>query len=107
MAYLQVADGGNTLKTWRVAAYTLDKQLQTANKVRSSSLGVGWQDNNSLLKSSLLQNVTQNLNFDRFYGMSQATEDGYGIWKMEWLGGSLEIVASKLTKYKLDVVAVQ
>jgi len=41
MAHPQVADGGNGLKVWRVAANILNKQLWTAAKGWSSSLG-GW-----------------------------------------------------------------
>jgi hypothetical protein len=38
----QVADGGYGLQTWRVAANILTKQSLTADKGRSSSLGV-WR----------------------------------------------------------------
>jgi hypothetical protein len=37
----QVADGGNTLQVWRVAANILNKQSQTADKGWLSSLGIG------------------------------------------------------------------
>jgi hypothetical protein len=36
----QVVDGGEGLQVWRVAANTLNKQSQTADKGWSSSLGV-------------------------------------------------------------------
>jgi hypothetical protein len=36
-----VADGGDDLQIWRVAANILNKQSQTANKGWSSTLGVG------------------------------------------------------------------
>jgi hypothetical protein len=47
MARPQVADGGNTLQVWRVAANILNKQSRTADKRWSSSLGVGRGANNS------------------------------------------------------------
>jgi hypothetical protein len=43
----QVADGGNGLQIWRVAANLLNKQSGTAGKGWSSSLGVGGGANNS------------------------------------------------------------
>jgi hypothetical protein len=47
MACPQVANGGNALQIWRVAAKILNKQLRTADKGWSSSLGVGCGANNS------------------------------------------------------------
>jgi hypothetical protein len=41
MARPQVADGGNTLQVWRVAANILNKQSRAADKGWSSSLGLG------------------------------------------------------------------
>jgi hypothetical protein len=43
-----VVDGGDGLQIWRVAANILNKQLWTADKGCSSSLGVGrWANNSS------------------------------------------------------------
>jgi hypothetical protein len=47
MARPQVADGGDALQVWRVAANILNKQSQTADKGLSSSLGVGCGADNS------------------------------------------------------------
>jgi hypothetical protein len=47
MARPQVADGGDGLQVWKVAANTLNKQSRTADKGWSSSLGVGRGANNS------------------------------------------------------------
>jgi hypothetical protein len=47
MSRPQVADGGDGLQMWRVAANVLNKQSRTANKGWSSSLGVGSGANNS------------------------------------------------------------
>jgi hypothetical protein len=47
MARPQVADGGNGLQIWRVAANILNKQSRTVDKGWSSSLGVGLWANNS------------------------------------------------------------
>jgi hypothetical protein len=41
MARPQVADGGDGLQIWKVAAKMLNKQSRTADKGWSSSLGVG------------------------------------------------------------------
>jgi len=41
MACPWVVDRGDSTQTWRVAANTLNKQSQTADNGRSSSLG-GW-----------------------------------------------------------------
>jgi hypothetical protein len=49
MARPQVADGGDSLQIWRVGANISNKQLQTADKGWSSSLGVGHGANNSSL----------------------------------------------------------
>jgi hypothetical protein len=46
MARPQVADGGDSLQFWRVAANILKKQSRTADKGWSSSLGVGRGANN-------------------------------------------------------------
>jgi hypothetical protein len=46
MARPQVVDGGDSLQFWRVAANILNKQLRTANKGWSFSLGVGRGANN-------------------------------------------------------------
>jgi hypothetical protein len=47
MARPQVADGGNTLQVWRVAANIFNNQSRTADKGWPSSLGVGRGANNS------------------------------------------------------------
>jgi hypothetical protein len=47
MARPPVADGGDGLQIWRVAANILNKQSWTADKVWSSSFGVGRGVNNS------------------------------------------------------------
>jgi hypothetical protein len=43
----QVADGGNGLQIWRVAADILNKQSRTVDKEWSSTLGVEHGTNNS------------------------------------------------------------
>jgi hypothetical protein len=47
MARPQVADGGDGLQIWRLAANILNKQSRTADKGWSSSLGVGRGAKNS------------------------------------------------------------
>jgi hypothetical protein len=46
MARPQVADGGDGLQIWMVAANILNKQSRAADKGWSSSLGVGRGANN-------------------------------------------------------------
>jgi hypothetical protein len=41
IAHPQVADGGDSLQIWRVAAYILSKQSRTADRGWSSSFGFG------------------------------------------------------------------
>jgi hypothetical protein len=50
MACPQVAEGGDGLQIWRAAANILNKQLWTAHKGWSSSLGVGRGANNAKSK---------------------------------------------------------
>jgi hypothetical protein len=47
MACHRVADGGDGLQIWRVAANVLNKQLRIADKEWPSRLGVGRGANNS------------------------------------------------------------
>jgi hypothetical protein len=47
MAHPRVSDGGDHLQIQRVAANILNKQLWTADKGWSSSLGAGHEANNS------------------------------------------------------------
>jgi hypothetical protein len=49
MAHPQVADGGDALQIWRVAASILNKESQTAYKGWSSNLGFVHGANNSSL----------------------------------------------------------
>jgi hypothetical protein len=48
MAYPQVVDGRDGLQIWRVAANIVNKQLKTAIRGWSSSLGVRKEANNSV-----------------------------------------------------------
>jgi hypothetical protein len=66
MARSQVADGGEGLQIWRVAANILNKQSRTADKVWTSSLGVGRGANNSPPENrNTLRNVTKGLGIGR------------------------------------------
>jgi hypothetical protein len=59
----EAATGGDGLQIWGVAVNMLNKQLQTADKGLSSSLGVRQGANNLLLKknskTSMLCNIIQ------------------------------------------------
>jgi hypothetical protein len=57
MARPQVADGGEGLQIWRVAANTLHKQSRTADK-GCSNLGFRRGFNSLSYKTSTLRNVT-------------------------------------------------
>jgi hypothetical protein len=62
MARPRDTDGGGGLQIWRVTRNILNKQSPTADKMWSSSLGVGRRVNNSSpLKTDLLRNVAQGL----------------------------------------------
>jgi hypothetical protein len=62
MARPQVADGGDGLQIWRVAANILNKQSRTDDKGWSSSLGIGRGANNSSpLNISLLRKFIRSL----------------------------------------------
>jgi hypothetical protein len=74
MARLQVADRGNGLQIWRVAANILKKQLRTADRGWPSSLGVGW---------GCCEVRTRASKMDGFSGTTQAPEKGYEVWHVE------------------------
>jgi hypothetical protein len=62
MARPQVANGGDGLQIWRIAANILNKQSLIADKGWSFSLGVGHRANNSPpYKISLLRKITRSL----------------------------------------------
>jgi hypothetical protein len=75
----QVADGGDSLQIWRVAANILNKQSLTADKGWSSSLEVG-RTTPQCKKISLLRNVTKSLKLEK---MTYATENVHAIWYVE------------------------
>jgi hypothetical protein len=60
-------DEANDLQKWRAAGCILKKQSQAGNMGLSSSLRVGWGANNS---SCLLENITQDIGLDVFFGMT-------------------------------------
>jgi hypothetical protein len=59
MARSQVADGGDGLQIWRVAANVLNKQSRTADRGWSSSLGVGRGANNPPTVNPLICHKTE------------------------------------------------
>jgi hypothetical protein len=62
MARPQVADGGDALQAWRVAANILNEQSRATFKGWSFSLNVGRGDNNSSPKKiNSLRKITRNL----------------------------------------------
>jgi hypothetical protein len=61
MARPQVADGGDGLQVWMVAANKLNKLSRTADRGWPSSLGVGWGANPPVKALNLLRNVLPSL----------------------------------------------
>jgi hypothetical protein len=75
MARPQVADVGDALQVWRVAANILNKQSRTAEKWWSFNLGVGRGANNSSpSKISLLRKITRSLGPGRFPWINDLSE---------------------------------
>ena len=98
--------------TWRVAANILNKQLRTANKGWSSSLGVGevltiltvktdFVANHEELPRTWIDTLVRPKHRKR--GMR------FGTWNVKSLyrAGSLTAAARELGRYKLDLVHVQ
>jgi hypothetical protein len=63
MARTQVADGGDGLRTWRVAASILNKQSRRVDKGWFSSLGLRSGNR----KKKMLRNVTKGLELGRIH----------------------------------------
>jgi hypothetical protein len=82
VARAQVADEGDSLQIWRLAAKILNKQSRTADKGWFSSLKVGCGANNSsLYKMKLVRSMHR--------------------------AGSLKIVGEEISKYGLDLMGIQ
>jgi hypothetical protein len=87
----RIADRGDGLQMQRVAAYTLNKQLRTADKGWSSSLEVGRGANKSSpKKSSYTEMLHRASELDGFFGMIQVTENRYVRNAYKILGGKPE-----------------
>jgi hypothetical protein len=97
-------DGGNSLQIWRVAANILNKQLWTADKGWSCSLGFRYSygSNNSLQKTSCYNMFTgpQTWMHSLEWPKQRKTDMRSGR------AGSLTAVARELAKHKLDLVGV-
>jgi hypothetical protein len=61
MARPQVVDEGGGLQIWRVAANIVNKQLQTADKGLSSSLGWAWGKQLLTVKNKLVRKFIRSL----------------------------------------------
>jgi hypothetical protein len=78
MARPQVADGGDGLQIWRVAANILNKQSRTADKGWSSSLGVGCGEKTPRLKKKFsLRNFTKGLVLGRILWVNLKLKEHY------------------------------
>jgi hypothetical protein len=97
----QVADGGDGLRMWRVAANVSQKQQRTADRGWLFSLGVGRGLTTPHRRSSnLLRNVAESLRPGRIIWYDVST----GIICRTC---SLRTAARELGKCKLDLVGVQ
>jgi hypothetical protein len=73
MAPFQVADGGDGLQIWRVAADILNKQSQTEDRGWPSSLGVGrggLTPPPPVKPLIYYETYTRSSDQDRFFGMT-------------------------------------
>jgi hypothetical protein len=111
MARPQVADRGDGLQIWRVATSILNKQLRTAGRGWTSSLGVGGLTTHHrkiICVAKYLQGSrkwTDSLARHKHQKMDMR----FGTWDVGSLyrAGSLKTVTRELGKYKLDLVSVQ
>jgi hypothetical protein len=113
MAHPQVADEGDALQFWRVAVNILNKQSRTEDKGWSSSWGVGRGDNNLTVKNKLLTKDHKKprtwTDFLDKRSKRKKMDMRFGTWNVRstYRAGSLRAVAEQISKYKLDLVAVQ
>jgi hypothetical protein len=88
MARPQVADGGESLQIWRVAANILNKKSRTADKGWPSSLGVGrGLATPHRKKINTLRNVTKGLGI----GWMLWNDLRYGKWTCDLERGMLGV----------------
>jgi hypothetical protein len=81
MAHVRVANGGDGLQVWRVAA------ISSGQPTRGGP--IAWDLGERLVtphrkNSILLRNVIQGLDLDGFFGTTLESEDIYEIWNMEF-----------------------
>jgi hypothetical protein len=112
MARPRVADRGDGLQIWRVAANILNKQCQTADRGWPSSLGVGRGLTTLPIKLDISYK-TLHTAFERTECLAQPKhrkmDTRFGTWKVRSLqrSGSFQTVVMVLGKYKLDLTGVQ
>jgi hypothetical protein len=80
----QVANGGEGLQIWRVAANILNNELRTAGKGWPSSLRVGrgltTPHHKKETRYEMLQRASE---LGGCFGMTKGTENVYEIWNVE------------------------
>jgi hypothetical protein len=100
MARPRVADRGDGLQIWRVAANILKKQSRTADSGWSSSLGVRWGLTTLPHKTKyLLRNTTHSLGPGRIIWLRTGTGGGL-LWVRWWTFRVLSHGVSYKWKYK-------
>jgi hypothetical protein len=108
----QVADGGDSLQFWTVAANILNKQSWTADRGGPPACGLGVGLTTPHRKNKL---VTKTLKKPRTWTDSldkrprrKKMDMRFGTWNVRsmYRAGSLRAVAEAISKYKLDLVGV-
>jgi hypothetical protein len=113
MMHPQVAERGDGLQMWRVAANILNKHLRTANRggPPASGLGEGQTTLPHRKTLYLLQSMYKGLRNGRILWHEPSTGMDMRFGKRNvrslYRAGSLKTVARELGKYKLDLVGLQ
>jgi hypothetical protein len=85
MARPQVADGGDDLQIWRIAANILNKQSRRADRGWSSSFGFGRGVTTPTITPLICYYIMPKASDqDGFFGKTtQAPKNGYEVWNLE------------------------
>jgi hypothetical protein len=80
----QIADGGDDLQIWRIAASILNKQSRTADKGWFPDWGLGEGLTSPPLKITSCYEMSKGASdLDRDFWMTWTMENGNEIWNME------------------------
>jgi hypothetical protein len=84
MARAQFAGGNDYPRLCRVVANVLNKEPQTADKWWYSMWEVGLDVTAPHLKKTACEILRRAPDLDGFFGMTEATENGHQIWRIEF-----------------------